>query len=385
MKTAAILLLGIMLALGMAGMSSAFEIRKGDEVIVGADEVVADDLIAVGERVDIRGQVQGNLLAMGRSVKVAGAVSGVTVVLAQRARVKGDSPSSVFVGGQFVTVSGRAGRNLAAAGQDVTVEQDTRVGRDMALAGAQIESSGVVGRDLQVAAGSASLSGRVGRNAVIRSERCRLSNDAVIKGNLVFIGPSPTRAPSGGKVLGKIKQLTPTPGPVKEGRSGKPFFSLTFSLMGVVSIFLISLLMLMLLPGFTSQASGSIGNRPVSTLGFGALGFIVWPVAAVICMATVLALPLGMVLISLYGVTIFVAFSMAAIFLGGLILRHRRSPILAALVGAAVLGVLMLIPFINSLIFLAAVVFGLGGLMLTAGSIINRQRMVVQADQTSAS
>jgi hypothetical protein len=54
----------------------AAEFRSGIEVVIGAEEVLKDDVYVVASRIVVDGTVDGDLLAAGESIAVNGAVNG---------------------------------------------------------------------------------------------------------------------------------------------------------------------------------------------------------------------------------------------------------------------------------------------------------------------
>ena len=82
-----------LLALALASPVSAADFRSGDDVVIGANEVIDDDLFAAGNRVEINGTVTGDLWATGSEVIVNGEVEG-----------------SVFIAGQTLAVNGACRR-----------------------------------------------------------------------------------------------------------------------------------------------------------------------------------------------------------------------------------------------------------------------------------
>jgi len=126
--------LALILALGLAGSAAAVEIRGGDEVTIGKDEVIDDDLILGGSRVVVDGTVNGSLVAGGQSVTLNGRVNG-----------------SMYASGASVTLGPEAsvGRNLFFAGYSLTAEGGSAITRDALVTGYQGILGGEVGRDVR--------------------------------------------------------------------------------------------------------------------------------------------------------------------------------------------------------------------------------------------
>ena len=59
-----------------AAPARAADPRGGDQIVIGRDEVVADDLYLVGNTVTIDGTVKGDLVAFASQVTINGTVEG---------------------------------------------------------------------------------------------------------------------------------------------------------------------------------------------------------------------------------------------------------------------------------------------------------------------
>src|SRR5665647_1824093 len=117
-----------MLALLMLGMfvsapvASAFDGRHGDQVLIGKDEVISDDLFAGGQTVVINGKVTGNVFAAGLSVTVNGSVG-----------------HDVVAAGAAVTIGPNAqiGYNVYSAGSSVETQPESQIGGSLVIGAGQ--------------------------------------------------------------------------------------------------------------------------------------------------------------------------------------------------------------------------------------------------------
>jgi hypothetical protein len=133
----------------------------------------------------------------------------------------------------------------------------------------------------------------------------------------------------------------------------------------------------LLLAGIASRQVRSaeilISREPVRTLVAGLIGLIGIPIAAVLLMATVIGLPLGLgVLIGVWPLIAFLGYLVAGIWLGDLMLgrlqpeTRRERPYAAALTGLIVLGLVGILPVLGGLIVGVASLFGFGAIVLIA-------------------
>jgi cytoskeletal protein CcmA (bactofilin family) len=101
----------------------AVEISSGEEeVVIGPNDVIEDDLYVTASEIIVNGTIRGDLVAFGNTIIVNGTVEG-----------------DLIAAGQSVEIEGTVERDLMAAGQSVelggTVEDDTRIAGQALLLG----------------------------------------------------------------------------------------------------------------------------------------------------------------------------------------------------------------------------------------------------------
>jgi hypothetical protein len=99
-------------------------------------------------------------------------------------------------------------------------------------------------------------------------------------------------------------------------------------------------------------------------IGWGLLLFFALPILGIIALVTVVGIPLGIGLLAALGLIYAVGYSAGAWILGRSLVRGRTAWVVAFLVGWAILRVLALVPVLGGLLWFAAVVFGLGALVV---------------------
>ena len=129
----------------------AFEGRDGDKVVIGADEVIEDDLYVGANEFILDGTVKGDVIVGGNIITINGTVEG-----------------DLWAAGQVVIINGVVSDDARIAGAGLQLGQDAKVGGDLLAAGASLETKAgsAVGGDLLVGAGQALLAGDVSRDVL---------------------------------------------------------------------------------------------------------------------------------------------------------------------------------------------------------------------------
>jgi hypothetical protein len=119
-------------------------------------------------------------------------------------------------------------------------------------------------------------------------------------------------------------------------------------------------------------AEGIISQEPVLALAAGIVGVFVFPILAILLIASLIGAPLGVgILLGILPLVAFVGYLVAGIWLGEWILRRtssesiRERPYLAAFIGVFILQALGVVPVL-SIVTMIASLFGFGALLLLA-------------------
>ena len=129
---------------------AAAEITQSDFVLVREEEVVEEDLIAAGNRIQVDGRIEGDLIASAfEEVVINGVVTGDVSAVATRVTINGEVGGSVRAAARFLTIAGSVADDVLAAAWTVQLEAPAAVGRDLMVFGRGGVLEGSVGRDIR--------------------------------------------------------------------------------------------------------------------------------------------------------------------------------------------------------------------------------------------
>jgi hypothetical protein len=214
---------------------------------------------------------------------------------------------------------------------------------------------GRVDGDVVLVAGDAVVRGRIDGNLVTIAGRARLMPRARVGGPLIYGDEAPRLAP-GARVAGEIEKeswldsldLLPLVG------------AFAFWLAMSISAAVLGIVFLLVAPRALDAAFEQARSRFWTAVGIGAGIFLVLPLVAFLSAITLAGLPLaiaiGLAMLPLAAL----AYVTAAWALGRALVKPPNGRILSFLVGLAILRALALIPALGILVWLAAVIAGLG-------------------------
>lgn len=349
-----------------SGVSRAATLRRGEDITVGPQEVINDDLYAFGRNIRIQGTVRGDVVAFGRIVEVSGPVDGDVFAAASDTRVSGPVSGSVRAAGDVLVLNGPVGRDALLAARDVQLRDGARVQGDAFLAGNALQVQAPVGGELRASAKTLVLDAPVQGDVRAEVRTLRLTPAAHLGGSLSYRSEKQAQMEPGAMVVGPVKH---------EGVERHPGVGVAMLLVGwmrsLVGLFVLGLLLVFASPSLARRAPATLREVPWASLGWGALLFLCAPVAAAFVFLLGLMLGgwwIGVFLLGLFLLAVALCFPVVGLVIGRWLLERsgRTGPRLAftLLLGLALLTAVTRVPFLGHLVWLATVFFGLGALAL---------------------
>lgn len=350
-RSLAVILAAGILTLGVGGAAVASTpIAASGSAAASADGRQGPQFYS-GLVVDVSGTIDGDVYAAGQSVTISGDVTGDVIVAAQTITITGTVDGDVRLAGQDVLISGTVSRSGTVFASDLTIGETGSFGNDVVAAAGRVDIAGEVGRDALLNVGRLTITGTVGGDVTYVS-----SNDARI---------------SDGAVSGTVDRIEP---PQPSAVEVSPWAVLVAWLVGLfyalVALSLITLFAGLLFPRWLHRVTDHLIPSPWKALLVGFVASIAMPVALLFLAVTIIGAPLALAVLLIWIVMILATFVYGASYLGRLMFRDRGHPVVMALVGGVILIVALRIPWLNIVVWLAMVFFGLGAQLLE----IHRQR-----------
>jgi hypothetical protein len=338
-----------------------------DEVAVRAGETVAETMIVNAETVRVDGIIDGDLIVvLAERLILRGEVRGNVFCSARTVEVSGRIAGNLHAIGEKVRVDGEIGRNLYSVSELVTLADDGRVGRDATHVAAGATLEGRVGRDAFVLGEWVELRGTVARNLDTRIERASLLDGARVGGDfdaMVWEDEENVEIAPGAVVAGEVRtKLSETRHDTWYDHFGRASFY-AFLVIRLCAAFVVGMLLHWLVPRLFDVHLATAGDL-ARTLGVGFLVAVATPFALVLIAITLLGIPLALIGLVGFLVSLYLSFILIAALIGTQVTGQRgegwRPFALALLAGLAVLAVGSAIPFLGTPLRIIVMLTGLG-------------------------
>lgn len=378
-STVLLVVLGIVLLGAVpAGAASAAGVTVGRDADVPAGQVLNKAFFGTGQDVTVAGTVNGDVYAAGQTVTISGTVNGDVLAAGQNVTISGRVVGNVRIAAQNVTISsGTVARSATIASQSLTLGRDGTIGTDLVASAQTASIDGRVARDVFATSGQLGLAGTVGRNLTASVGYLELKDGSRVGGDVAYTSAQTLERSPGASVGGTVTRTEP---PVRQRSTAAAVGGyLLKTLYWILALLLVMLAAALLVPLWLRGTTDRAFPTPWRALLVGFLAEIAVPVALVIVALTFIGLPLAVFAGIVWVAVVLAGFVVAAHYVGRLVLRDRRPVLLTALTGGLILAVLLAIPFLNVLVWLASSFIGTGALLLHAAAARPYRRGTVPA------
>lgn len=290
------------------GMRGAYTVAPGataEHNVYAVSEFVAiagelkEDLTAAGERIRLLGTIKKDALLAGSDIEIVGSVG----------------EDLRFAGGDTMLM-GSVGGDLAAVGGRIYLAPGSSVARDTYIIGGTVKIEGNLLGTAKISAGEMMINGRLAKDAVLESGRLVIGPTAVIDGAVSYRGRQAPVIMSGAKINGKINFVADDFGG-REFMRGLLGLKVLFVVLMLLASTLLSCICFFVFKHRVHALMHAANSFWWKSVGRGALVFILLPILSVICMGSIIGLPIG-----LFGLLGFGAFMILGQALGGIIGAH---------------------------------------------------------------
>jgi hypothetical protein len=360
-------LIGLMAALilvfAVVAPAFALDKRQGGRIYIAPNETITDDLLLTGDTIAIDGIVDGDVYAFGSYIEVRGTIKGNLITAGNTVHLLGNVTGSVFAAANDVSMEGRIDGGLVTAGSITRLTGIGSVGRSWITAADQVILGGKVERGLLIGASRANIAGQVGKELEAYVGSLTVSNTANVADTVTYYsGEKASIDPAAhtGAVMFHRYDTTNWQGVNR-------WFHTTWIALKFIGFMLAGLLILALFPALRRRFPELVAEKPWQLPVAGLVTLVLFPIAVVILLMTVIGIPVGLMGMVFFPGLIYFSQILVSWTLGKL-LEERASFMngwswpLIFLVGAVLTTLLAQIPGMGWFFGLAWLLYGLGGL-----------------------
>lgn len=332
----------------LTGSTSAVNFDSANNKFDFAGNVMADK------------NVEGDYVAFGGTVKLESGVTGDIITGGRNIIITDENAvQNIYAAGQYITVRAKSVRNIYATGGDITINAGTDV-KGAYLLGGTISFGGTA-VDVYMAGASVTVDGTVYENLVVRSEHITFGKNVTVNGHVtIYATVKPKLPPNIDESKVTFKRIMHTDkGNMGLSERGISRLQVIMAIVSIITAIFIALLMTLFRGGYLKVKALELKKRWGKALLFGLIAFIVIPVGALICMLTIFAIPVSIIILILYGVLLYLSPVITGAILGRMTMVEMNRFISAGL-GAAIVKLLLLVPYLKFVVYLVCAFYALG-------------------------
>ena len=330
MKKITTSLLSLLLVLGITSSLQASTIKVDDHlritesvdhnlyVAAGELDIDADifgDLVAAAGEVDITGTIHEDVTLAGGDVDLRGLIHGDLRVIGGSFHIRNDVLGDLVITGGEVSISEGVtiGGDLIVAGGEVRFAGIVQ--GDVHMAGGEVRFRGFCQGDFNAKAGELTINGTVHGSSSLSAQSLRIGSDARFESDVKYWtkegevnfknslaeGVQAEFSDSLKVDLGDFNRKT-----LKQGL-------FAFTIFRVFAAALLIILMIALFNRFFSENAGRIKKEYFADLGYGAILFLGVPIAAGLACITIIGIPAGLIMFSVFGISVLLSHSLTAV------------------------------------------------------------------------
>lgn len=372
---------GILLAVAVLGVSTvpalATDVATTSEeyeptFVVNAEEDGEEAEIWFGK----------NYMLFGNTLKTKGTVPGLMLIAGNTVETKSTAEYG-FLAGNMINIAGITEKDVFAAGNMITVDAGAKIGRDVFIAGNEVIVKADIRGDLSVTAETVKLEGiTVAGNLNITADEITIVGDVEVAGQVVYNDDAEVYGMNnlsyGGIETFHLEEVD------DNALSAAAWYAKVVSMIG---LFVVMAIICLICPRTHDKvASCENGGKFALNLVIGLGVLILVPIVAIMLFATVVAMPLALVALVVWGLMIYLSQGFAGAWLGHIIIeklfKSNANIYVEAALGIVILGMLSMIPTIGALTGFLGMLFGMGIMVSTFRSGKNTNETKYYVDET---
>lgn len=335
-------------------IGSTIRINKGDSI--------ANNVIAAGQFVDVYGYLGNDLYAAARNLVINGHISDDAIVAGRSVTVTGTVGDMLVAAGETVLINGEVNGDLFAAGAEVHIAPNAHIHGNVALAGSRLVfEGGTIDGWMRISGSEVELNGSVGNYVELYGNNFTFGENYQPQSGTTITATEELDRNAMGNAPEDLQIVVN-----KENAWGPVFF---IGIWFYVSLLITGLILILIFRQTTIDLNRFSTERYVKNTGIGFLLLIGVPIAVAVTFILILTIPLSLILLTLYGLALFIGYLLVAVTLGTRGIRFFKTEetfsdyLWGLALGIIIILLLGLIPYVGWAINLILMIFGLGTLI----------------------
>lgn len=335
--------------------ASAAQIQTGLE-IYSHQQTFSDNFYVAGGNIFLNNEFDQDVVVAGGEVVIDGLVKGDAIILGGNSKILGEIQGDLRIVGGEINLQGKVSGDLVIFGGVVNLAKEAEILGESILVGVEINQNSSLENKSKVVAGKINLNGEVTSEIEAMTQKMTFGPDVNILGSLKYYAPFraeqiPGAEVSGNIIFNEIQTIRET-GVVKSTILNLLTF---WIILRFITTLIIAFLLIYIFRVFAQETNDLAISSFLKCLLYGLLSLFVIPLIILILFISLVASPIGFLILLAYLFIFIIAPSISGIFIGTIISRllkkekdHNVS-FSNATIGIVFLTLFQFIPYIGNL------------------------------------
>jgi len=350
--------------------SSAAEIITETSVLLDQNNTYYENLYIGAGTTNISSEVNSDLTIIGGDVKVSSRVTGDIFVGGGNVDFSGQVEGDLRIIGGDVNIRGDVIGDILIVGGNVFISDEATLLSDVLLIGGEINFQSDSNKRLKVVSGKVLINGNINGDSEITTQSLQIGSDAKINGNFSYYSPQKFSENEGAEILGiinynKIDTIQDT-GFIKQAIVNFLNFWL---LLRFITTLIIAFILVYVFRVFSAGVNEIAVSSFFKSLFAGLLLLILLPTATLIFIISLVGMPIGFLLLTMFISALIITPAVSGIFIGGWVRKMlgKTDEYLvdfhSATVGVILFTILQFVPVIGEFMRLIFILVALGAMV----------------------
>ena len=350
--------------------TNAAEIITETSVLLDKNNIYYENLYIGAGSTNISSEVNSDLTIIGGEVKVSSKVTGDIFVAGGNVDFSGQVEGDLRIIGGEVNITGDVIGDILIVGGNVFVSDNATLLNDVLLIGGEINFESDSNKRLKVVSGKVLINGNIDGESEITTQSLQIGSNAKINGNFSYYSPQKFSENSEAEILGtinynKINTIQDT-SIIKKAIVNFLNFWL---LLRFITTLIIAFILVYVFRVFSVGVNEIVIKSFFKSLFAGFLSIILLPVATLIFIISLVGMPIGFLLLTMFIAAMIITPAVSGIFLGGWlrkILGKTDGYLVdfhSATVGVILFTILQFIPVIGEFLRFIFIMVALGAMV----------------------
>jgi hypothetical protein len=333
---------------------------------------VDGDLTLAGGDIIIDGKIRDNAMIAGGDIKMNGTIENDLLVVGGNVEINSPVFGDIRAAGGNVTLENSASGDVILGGWEIRIAKWVIINKDLAVAGGSVIIDGIVKWKADIVAWTLELHGTIEKDVSLRINEIKnvyIGSGAKIMGKLTYRAseriPTLENIAVGGSTYAWVTEFSDME---NEQKDMSYWFLNGYLIYRLLFLLVIGWILFHAFHNFIRKTAEIVSNNPGKSFLNGFLYFVLLPIISIVCFITVIGMPIGFLLVTLYIFSFVFAKVITLIILSELIIQKLQNRITGPWQKWGIFVLLAIILTLVSGIDFIATVFVFGAIITKIGN-----------------